>query len=1064
MLKAIKKVLISILIVYMCISPLAQNVLYINNVQATATPTPTPERIGITRERVYSYEESATTGFQYYIHVGNVTYTHYYQVRGDYKDRYISFWGKTIRQVGCGMTSCSILLSGYGVNLNPGQILDECSGSFGISSTLTRHGVSGRWYSGKTQTEYINIIQQALSEGKPAMVFVKPIATHFWTSYQHYMVVVGQDENYLWVCDPAHTDDAHQMYTQKVQGLVRDLVEVYIPENAPAGGNAGGTYVPSPGGGGGEVNPGTNIPVTWEIGNEIPDMDELGDFKYKGNPKTMTFNGSVKPLEWVFNLIKNFIDYILGMMFTVTKIAIVGTIENIENLINGTILKIEEIDEDIHYTIEDLVYNRIPLLDPNILSGTAGGKELKSGGTLEKIRNLIAGWYVSFRNISILLIFIMLIYTGLRMAISNSAQNKADFKSQLYTWGKCLAMAFVLHYVIFLVLNLNNTLVGIFDPSNNTVHENILYNTIKTRAYDLRLSIGFTGTVMYIILFFYWIRFLIIYIKRLLKIILLVVTSPFVIARYAMDNASGKGKKAYKDWLHEFVTNVFIQSIHALEYTVLIGIAVDLGTNSIIGFIIALVFLSQILKFDETILSILKFDGEDTGKRIKPLKEPLHISTYINYQYAKTAINLTGKAAKKVGSGVSTVGKFANSKIKEKTDVDILGAVSQKKDAVLNKKDDILKSTIGKLSEEKSALYDLRKTTREKDENGAETKRAKQAKKTLKKYKKDKKKRYKAQREQFVKQSRVLSSMIGVGKFTIGTALMTQNLTAGALMAGLSPKEIKEAIVEHDKRRAEYEKNNKKIDELKDTVKTVSKANQIEDSIQSEIEGLDSVQREKALRELLTLSSVNGNTALIDDAINDYMTRHDIKIINTDNIDQILNASFDTIDPSKKLSTQQREQLIRELKKNLKIKRENEWMSMEDAAKQAEARGLDERGRSTRKAPEEKPRETSSEDKTKEQTPKTEGRTIDDWSKERTLTPEERIKKAQETYETHYTRQEVANIFSQSIQTAVVSEENRGLAEKVTQIQDLNYRYMKQNKKKLKNANKFIQDIGNRYK
>ena len=76
---------------------------------------------------------------------------------------------------------------------------------------------------------------------------------------------------------------------------------------------------------------GLDIPVTWEIDNTIPDMDNLGDFRYRGNPKGMTFNGSVKPLEWVFNLIKNFIDYILGMMFTVIKIAIVGTIENIED-------------------------------------------------------------------------------------------------------------------------------------------------------------------------------------------------------------------------------------------------------------------------------------------------------------------------------------------------------------------------------------------------------------------------------------------------------------------------------------------------------------------------------------------------------------------------------------------------------------------------------------------------------------------------------------------------------------------------------------------------------------
>lgn len=168
MTKLIKKIFILTLILYMCISPLTQNIFNNSSVQATSvpqitpptftgiptitpptfttvpttTPTPTPAPEGITRERVYSYADSATTGFQYYIHVGNVTYTHYYQVRGFYKDDYIAAWNSTICNSGCGMTSCSILLSGYGVTLNPRQVLQESGGSFGISSTLARHGVT----------------------------------------------------------------------------------------------------------------------------------------------------------------------------------------------------------------------------------------------------------------------------------------------------------------------------------------------------------------------------------------------------------------------------------------------------------------------------------------------------------------------------------------------------------------------------------------------------------------------------------------------------------------------------------------------------------------------------------------------------------------------------------------------------------------------------------------------------------------------------------------------------------------------------------------------------------
>ena len=144
MTKLIKKILISILILLMCISPVFST--NANNSYATSTPTPaptsTPAPEGITREQVYSDADSQTTGFKYYIHVGNVTYTHYYQVRGFYKDDYIAAWNSTIRSSGCGMTSCSILLSGYGVTLNPRQVLQESGGSFGISRTLANHGVT----------------------------------------------------------------------------------------------------------------------------------------------------------------------------------------------------------------------------------------------------------------------------------------------------------------------------------------------------------------------------------------------------------------------------------------------------------------------------------------------------------------------------------------------------------------------------------------------------------------------------------------------------------------------------------------------------------------------------------------------------------------------------------------------------------------------------------------------------------------------------------------------------------------------------------------------------------
>lgn len=1071
MLKVLKKICISIVVLCICISPLSNEVYGVSS---------------ISRERVCSSQESQQTGCEYAVHVGDVTYTHYYQGRGFYSNDLFKHTGKTrtIKRAGCGYTSCASILTGYGKQVTPRDTVKAMNSAFNynsdIATCMSKFGVAGRWIgAGKTAKEYQSIVEKALSEGKPVIALMSAAVgpDTFWTTGGHFVAIVGQDENYMWTCDSGYTLESHAKYTGKVARASRYMRGVWVPNQAPSG-NSGETFVPS----GGDddplvptIPPSGSLEVTWEINNEIPDMDNLGDFKYKGNPEGMEINASKKPMEWVFKSLVDFVDYILGMLFTVVKIAIVGTVENIDNLINGAILKIEQIEEDIHYTIEDLVYNRVPLLDPNILSGTSGGVELQEGSILYNIRLVISSWYVGFRNVSILIIFVMLIYTGLRMAITNSSKSKADFKNQLFTWIKCMALVFTLHYVIFFVLNINNTLVNLFDPSNNTANGNILYNTIKTRAYDFRLSVGFTGTIMYIILFIYWIKFLIIYIKRLLKIILLVITAPFVIARYALDNATAKGKKAYKDWLHEFVSNVLIQSLHALEYSVLIGIAIDIGSKSIAGFIIALIFLSQMLKFDEVILSILKFDGEDMGGRIKPLKEPLHLKTYLNYKYAQTAIKLTGKAAKAAGRGVSTL----NSGLKDLTGLDPLGAVDNAKSHVLNAKDELLRNTIGQINDERNAEYSLRIASREKDERGKSTNRAKQAKKTLKKYKKDKKKRYKAQREQFIGKSRFLSTAVGVGKFTIGTALMTQNLTAGMMMAGLTPGEIKEAIVEHDKRVDEYKKNKEKIDELGETIRDLNTSNRFEDEIEDEISRMNGEKRKKAIKELLQLSSLNGNSRVIDDAISDYMKKHNIKVIDKNNIDKILESTFDTIDPNNILTTRQKENFVKELKKNLRIKRESEWRNLTGEGDSDRQPDRDRREERHETEPREEEHNEGQDRREEERTTTDRRRTRRDTADRRKSRRDAQDRRttrgnatggteprteSRETFISSFTREDVSNMFSQSIQNGIVSEENRELATKINEMQDMNYKSIKRNKKKINNTNRFMGNLKHRYK
>lgn len=152
---------------------LAQNIK-----QSETGSTGTSEKVGITIERVHTQAESEETGFEFYVHVGNVTYTHYYQLRGFYKNDLLIHCGRdyTISYGGCGYSSCANVLSGYGVNVTPRDTVIKMNRQFysnaQIQTCMEAYGVSGQWIAGQTKQGYIELLEKALSEGKPAIALL----------------------------------------------------------------------------------------------------------------------------------------------------------------------------------------------------------------------------------------------------------------------------------------------------------------------------------------------------------------------------------------------------------------------------------------------------------------------------------------------------------------------------------------------------------------------------------------------------------------------------------------------------------------------------------------------------------------------------------------------------------------------------------------------------------------------------------------------------------------------------------------------------------------------------
>lgn len=118
------------------------------------------------------------------------------------------YWGGTMKENGCGITSIAIIASGYGLEITPEYlrkkyypVLDSTKISEELSNTLGIHN-SDFYY----DTNHLsnNYIISHLKKDKPILICVwnKPINNR-WTTSSHYMVLLATDnEGKVYVSNP----------------------------------------------------------------------------------------------------------------------------------------------------------------------------------------------------------------------------------------------------------------------------------------------------------------------------------------------------------------------------------------------------------------------------------------------------------------------------------------------------------------------------------------------------------------------------------------------------------------------------------------------------------------------------------------------------------------------------------------------------------------------------------------------------------------------------------------------------------------------------------------------
>lgn len=433
------------------------------------------------------------------------------------------------------------------------------------------------------------------------------------------------------------------------------------------------------------------------------------------------YGGSYTLGEWLFDKFVGFFDYLAGIITYVFRAQFIGWGNIIEELVNHAINEatgmktvtveeneenlVEDSDEQITSTpgnlytpsatntmwsnnrinIEDIIYNRVPLLDINFLdvkldryrkieeakkAQASDGEEIQvisEDSIVYALRANIAKWYIVIRQICIIVLLLLLIYLGIRLAISTVASDKAKYKGMLVAWLTCFIIVFCIHYFMMIVIDINEVLVDIFaevsqsaiENSDNGTGSQSIYDTMRTRAYSLKLSEGFPATIFYLVLIYFLIRFLFIYIKRYFTIMILALIGPIMSLKNCFDKISTGKSKSMSKWMYDFALNVFLQTIHAIIYCLFMVIAFDLATNSVAGFVMALIVLNFIFKAEKIFMNIFNFE-----RRASSLRDVNENKNYFAEAYkVGMGVTMFGGTALKFGFGaVAGSGKFLGEK------------------------------------------------------------------------------------------------------------------------------------------------------------------------------------------------------------------------------------------------------------------------------------------------------------------------------------------------------------------------------------------------------------------
>lgn len=236
---------------------------------------------------------------------------------------------------------------------------------------------------------------------------------------------------------------------------------------------------------------------------------------------------------------------------------------------------------DLMLSPDDIFSGKVKIANANIFKqdSTRMSEWTPFGKLMKNLKSAVAGLYYIMRNLAIVILLCLLIYSGIRIVLASSVANeKAKWKEYLYDWLKALFLVMFIHIIMIGIFYISDVVVDGLSTTlayDHTIVSEIRIQFMKTSFFDV--TSNWFYVIMYLYVTYLTVVFIVSYFKRLMYLMVLIIIAPIVSSLYAFGKTS---KAIFNKWFKEFTIGVFVQPFHMLVYSLLLLLPLKLMNGS----------------------------------------------------------------------------------------------------------------------------------------------------------------------------------------------------------------------------------------------------------------------------------------------------------------------------------------------------------------------------------------------------------------------------------------------------------------------------------------------------